>query len=105
MNEEIKVVIIGGIHHNTLGVIRSLGENDISINNIKVILVDEHYKKENIISCCKYIKKENIIYVKKNVECVKALKSFGSDKKQTVICCSDGTAEAVISLTNVSMTS
>ena len=47
MNEEIKVVIIGGIHHNTLGVIRSLGENDISINNIKVILVDEHYKKEN----------------------------------------------------------
>lgn len=97
MNEEIRVVIIGGIHHNTLGVIRSLGENDISINNIKVILVDEHYKKENIISCCKYIKKENIIYVKKNAECVKALKSFGSDKKQTVICCSDGTAEAVIS--------
>ena len=27
MNEEIKVVIIGGIHHNTLGVIRSLGVN------------------------------------------------------------------------------
>lgn len=26
MNEEIKVVIIGGIHHNTLGVIRSLTE-------------------------------------------------------------------------------
>lgn len=97
MNEEIKAVVIGGIHHNTLGVIRSLGENNIPANNIKVILVDEHYKKKNIISSCKYIKKENIIYVRKNDECVNALISFANDKKQTVICCSDGTAETVIS--------
>lgn len=96
MNEEIKVVIIGGIHHNTLGVIRSLGEIGILDKHVKVILVDDHFKKKNIISSSKYVNKQNITYVRKNEECINVLLNSTEEKKQTIICCSDGTAEAVI---------
>lgn len=97
MNKEIKVMIIGGIHHNTLGVVRSFGENGIPKKNIKVILVDSHFKKDNIISFSKYINKQNITYVRKNEECIDALLNNTEEGKQTIICCSDGTAEIVIS--------
>lgn len=96
MNKEMKAVIVGGIHHNTLGVIRSLGENGIPENNIKVILVDDHFKKKNIISSSKYVNKQNIVYVRKNEECINALLNSIEEKRQTIICCSDGTAETVI---------
>ena len=35
---EEKIVIIGGLHHNTLGVIRSLGEEGIKSNNMIIVL-------------------------------------------------------------------
>jgi len=37
----MKVVIIGGIHHNTLGVIRSIGSEGISSEDIALFIVDE----------------------------------------------------------------
>lgn len=42
----MKVVIIGGIHHNTLGVIRSIGSEGISSEDIALFIVDEPWRKK-----------------------------------------------------------
>ncbi len=49
----ISVAIVGGNHHNTLGVVRSLGEQGISKKNIQVLLVGDHIPPTNIISVSK----------------------------------------------------
>ena len=54
-SEKIKVVVIGGLHHNTLGVIRALGEKGITSLNIDVILVEQNVNKKNFIAKSKYI--------------------------------------------------
>ena len=58
----VRVVVIGTIHHNTLGVIRSLGEAGIIKENISVLLVGEHAGKKNIISSSKF--SQSIIILK-----------------------------------------
>ena len=47
---EISAVIVGGLHHNTLGVIRSLGEEGIPKSNIRVLIVEEKYSNSNFLS-------------------------------------------------------
>lgn len=96
MNEVIKVMIVGGLHHNTLGVIRSIGESGVSRENIKVVIVEKNYKKWNIISTSKYINVKNIYYVDNNEDCISVLLDNTDETRQTIICCSDGTAEVVI---------
>lgn len=53
-SKEIEVVVIGGLHHNTLCVIRALGESGIPVNNINVILVDHEITDKNFIAKSKY---------------------------------------------------
>ena len=60
---EEKIIIIGGLHHNTLGVIRSLGEEGIKSNNMIVVLSGKDINKKNIISKSKYTLEENIVYL------------------------------------------
>ena len=60
----MKVVIIGGIHHNTLGVIRSIGSEGISSEDIALFIVDEHGGKKDFVSKSKYLKKSTIRYLK-----------------------------------------
>ena len=50
----MKVVIIGGIHHNTLGVVRSIGSAGISSEDIALFIVDEHGGKKDFVSKSKY---------------------------------------------------
>lgn len=56
--KSINVVIVGGVHHNTLGVIRSLGEERISRENIHVLLIGESISNQNIISSSRYVVKK-----------------------------------------------
>ena len=56
IDERVQVVVIGSIHHNTLGVIRSLGEAGISAENIRVILVTSNMNK-NMITVSTYVDK------------------------------------------------
>ncbi|BFK64090.1 hypothetical protein I2700191B6_04430 [Dorea formicigenerans] len=94
---EEKIVIIGGLHHNTLGVIRSLGEEGIKSNNMIIVLSGKEIKKENIISKSKYIIKENIVYLQSDNDIVLwLLKHKKKLNSSCVICCSDGSAEVVI---------
>ena len=53
-----QVLVIGGIHHNILGVIRSLGF--ARIPDIKVILVGN---EPDFVSRSKYIKKKNHYHI------------------------------------------
>ena len=94
----LNIIIIGSLHHNTLGVVRSLGEAEISSENIWVLLVANERRSKNIISSSKYVKLENISFVTKHEEIIPWLLNKIDFKGQAVvICCSDGAAEAVIS--------
>ena len=98
MANKMTVVVIGGLHHNTLGVIRSLGEAKESNIEIVVLIVGEHINRSNFISVSKYVNRDKVCYVDTNACIVEWLIENASyNEKQVVICCSDGSAEAVIS--------
>lgn len=100
MTEDI--IIIGGLHHNTLGVVRSLGEARVKKANIMVLLVGDNIPKKNIITASKYVLKSNIITVSCDVEAFEWLmKQKKAEKTPCVICCSDGSAEMILSHASV----
>lgn len=99
--DRISVVIIGGTHHNTLGVIRSIGEAGISRDDITVLIVGINISKNNIISTSKYVKKSNIFYLAEDKDITPCLIEISKDGiVRVVICCADGATEEVISNTN-----
>ena len=55
-----EVVVIGGLHHNTLGVIRSLGEAGLNPESIFVIIVNDGQNGKNLLSASKYVCMKNI---------------------------------------------
>ena len=94
---EENIIIIGGLHHNTLGVIRSLGEDGIKPKNMIIVLIGKHINKKNIISKSKYTSEENIAYLDSDSEIVSWMLEHKQEMKSScVICCSDGSAEVVI---------
>lgn len=95
----MEAIVIGGLHHNTLGVIRSLGENREMLINIKVLLVGVMDREKNIISESKYINKQNVYYVERDTKIPEWLvnNATNNEMQRVVICCSDGSAEQVIS--------
>ena len=93
----IDVVIVGGLHHNTLGVLRSLGEKGIPKSQIRVLLIGKRISKNNLISKSKYIYTDYVTCIERYEEIIPWLVHLADDKKRRVIiCCSDGAAEAVI---------
>lgn len=97
----IKVVVIGGLHHNTLGVIRAVGEAGIAAKNINVILVDHNIDDRNFIAKSKYIYSNNISYLDEYNQIIAQLMDLAKDReKRVIICCSDGSAETVIANKN-----
>lgn len=96
--KKINAVVIGGLHHNTLGVIRSLGEDGIPKNNINVIIVEDGINRKNYIAKSKYVLQGNIRYVNEYNDIISQLIDLATDQRhRVIICCSDGTAEIVIS--------
>ena len=94
----MKVVIIGGIHHNTLGVIRSIGSEGISSEDIALFIVDEHGGKKDFVSKSKYLKKSTIRYLKTYDEILEALYRIADkNEKKAIVCCADGASEVVMS--------
>ena len=94
---EMNVVIIGSIHHNTLGVIRSLGEAGMDKECLRVLIVGENIDSVNLISKSKYVSAERIHYASTYGEIVPwMLENAPREGKDVVICCSDGASEAVM---------
>ena len=86
-----RVIVFGGNHHNTLGVIRSLGQKGISTI---LILVDDD-DRQSYVSKSKYIAE---VHKYPSYESgVKYLADLAPSLKEklVVICCSDGAASAV----------
>lgn len=82
-------IIIGGDHHNTLGVLRSLGEAGIKSDLIVVSYTHKIsvQKSKYVDSCICISKPEEITAI--------LLNKFTEDNKRTVICCSDVAASEV----------
>lgn len=96
----IQVAVIGGAHHNTLGVVRALGEQGIRKENIHVLLIGDHLTNRNIISASKYVLEKNVSHDESYDKIVGWLTKLAEDeKKRAVICCADGATEVVISNT------
>jgi predicted ATP-grasp superfamily ATP-dependent carboligase len=95
----MKLIIIGGNHHNTLGVIRAFGERGVTKSSLSLIIVGDNVPRYNILSASKYVKKENIRYLDKDKEIVPLLMTFvnKNTEKPVVICCSDGSALEIMS--------
>lgn len=87
MGTQSNAIVIGGDHHNTLGVIRSLGERGIRTN---LILISQG--KRNFVDASKYVDKKNIVH--NDAEIVDCLLNFYADdgEKKVVICCSDSSS-------------
>ena len=99
---EIHAIVIGSIHHNTLGVVRSLGEASIPIENLQVVIVGSEVNVKNIISTSKYVLTENMYYVDGYGDIVPFLMDNPRFKADSVlICCSDGASEAVMNAKEV----
>ena len=90
MNNE--VVVIGGCHHNTLGVLRSLGI--ARVKNILLILVGDGL---DFISCTKYVRSDNIIKLTSDGELYESLLKMGPSfsSKPVVICSSDSSVATI----------
>lgn len=96
--DDISIVIIGSLHHNTLGVVRSIGEAGVPQNNITILLVGKDNSPYNLISTSKYVDPERVSFVYDNDEIVPWLmKNSEFDGQKVIICCSDGASGAVIS--------
>jgi len=94
---DIRVLVIGSLHHNTLGVVRSLGEAGILDSKLRILLVAKEHAEKNLISSSKYVNKENIDFISNYAEIVPWLSEQRiGDERTVIICCSDGAAEAVI---------
>lgn len=86
------VIILGGNHHNTLGVIRALGEAGLS-QSIKLIMVND---TPDFVYQSKYIKKANYRRVPDEDGIAQALNDFKySDSKPVIICCGDSLSSFV----------
>ncbi len=87
VNGYTDVIIIGGNHHNTLGVIRALG-NKVAKDKIHLIL---HGDKRSPITRTKYLQNNNIHYIKDCAQITAVILNIVNviATKPVVICCGD----------------
>lgn len=82
-----KIIVIGGAHHNTLGVVRSLGEAGLADD---IILIGV-FCGNNFVGKSKYVRKENIYNIQNEFDIVAKVFSIAKvqDEKPILICCGD----------------
>lgn len=93
----ITAVVIGGVHHNTLGVVRSLGQAGVGKRRIKLMLVGGAPDARDVVSTTRYVANGNVVHLSSDREIVDSLiEAADSASRPVIICCSDGSAEAVM---------
>lgn len=85
-----KVVVIGGDHHNTLGVLRGLGERGVKSDLILVA-----HSKVTFVNYSKYIAKSIKITSDDNLVDLMLSSYMGENEKPVVICCSDSSSGVI----------
>lgn len=82
-----QVIVIGDSYNNTLGLIRSLGEAKVDV--VLLLVGDDRL----FISRSKYLKKDNIFFLKSLEECLPIIEQlYDSSKQQYIICSNDKAA-------------
>lgn len=88
-----KVIVFGGSHHNTLGVVRSLGEKGIK----PYVFISNKTLTESLVLKSKYVEK-GWIY-KSDDECLKNIvRNFSDKEKKTIIISTSDTVTSCIDL-------
>lgn len=87
MKKELNPIIIGGDHHNTLGVIRSLGERGVRSD---LILVSQ--SKRTFVDYSKYVDAKEIITNDEDIVGCLLSKFVNKEGKPVIICCSDSSS-------------
>lgn len=77
-----KVIVLGGVHHNTLGVVRALGQKGLQ-EYLYVILIGKSDK--NLVSVSKYIKKEHCFTTEKFEDLIPLLMELKQDDEKSVV--------------------
>lgn len=85
-----KVIVIGGDHHNTLGVLRSLGERDIFS---ELLLVSS--SKRTFVNYSKYVTKCRKVSTDDKVVEILLNNFIDVIEKPVIICCSDSSASVI----------
>ncbi len=82
-----KIIVIGGIHHNTLGVVRSLGKAGLTDN---IILLNVSLN-DSFVGKSKYVRKENVYRVQDEKDIVDKVYCIAITQKEkpVIICCGD----------------
>ena len=77
------IIVLGITHHNTLGVIRALGESPLHIRSVLIL----YGEKESYLTKSKYVKET--IFVTEANGITDALLGVASDEKHIVIAVTD----------------
>ena len=89
---ETKAIVIGGNHHNTLGLIRGLGRKGVMSH----VILHGNSSSNNYILRSKYIKRYFIVSTE--VELLDTLLSLKSNNRKDVILCTSDYASSIIDL-------
>src|SRR5699024_9531972 len=84
-----KIIVLGGNHHNGLGIIRSLGEMGIGVYFIAIGV------KKSFVVKSKYIKRYWIVEQEKEVLDI-LIQNFGKDQFKSIIIPSDDNSATII---------
>ena len=84
-----RAIVIGGNHHNTLGLIRGLGRE-----GVKVSLILEYHQPENYVLKSKYVKDYTLAKTEEDV--IEALLSRKSIKEKAVLICTSDSAASLV---------
>lgn len=77
-----RVIVLGGVHHNTLGVVRALGQKGLQ-DFLYVILIGN--SKRNLVSSSKYIKKGHCFTTEKFEDLIPLLMELKQDDEKSVV--------------------
>ena len=87
------IIVVGGIHHNILGVLRALGKMNLKDRMYVVITKTD----TDFVTATKYVKSSNVYYVDSDEKIVDALMNLRhiNGSKPVVICCSDASISII----------
>lgn len=77
-----RVIVLGGVHHNTLGVVRALGQKGLQ-DFLYVILIGN--SKKNLVSSSKYLKKGHCFTTNKFEDLIPTLMGLKQDGEKSVV--------------------
>lgn len=91
MREDVRSFVIGGNHHNTLGVIRALGQRGVRL----VLLLVDDSNRGGYVSKSRYVSEKHVFSTYEKAVDFLIDNNKESEFKDVIVCCSDGASSAV----------